>query len=226
MPRTVRRQLVDVLQVLRAHVEPNRHPATKAALDALQVAFQDEFGPSAARPQRPYALRLKSATQKVWYQRRKRQAAEEELRTYKKSRVGGVLQLHWQVRIGLSPPQVPARTLAIVLAGILPGNTGQRVSATSVSRVRDAFVELLKVLSDEALGHMLGIAASGAHATTTTSGAPTASGVTIASITSREMAAASGAPTASTTSGGLAAASGAAKPHVALASSTFTTRPP
>ena len=128
------------------------YPDTTAALRGLESAVNSEWGQGRGQPPARASVkrRLKRMKQAAWYQKRCRAAAEEQLCELKTSRVKGVLNLEWIVRVGLSPAHLPSRTLRESFVGILPDGS-EFTSKASITRVRDAFAELVKELAAEEL---------------------------------------------------------------------------
>ena len=157
MAQRQRRTLMQLMRAMKSIVEDmdkngDVHPDTTAALRWLESAANSEWGQGRAQsPARASVKRLmKRMKQAAWYQKRRRAAAEEQLRELKTSRVKGVLTLEWIARVGRSPPHLPSRTLRESLVGILPDGS-EFMSKVSTNRVRDAFAELVKELAAEEL---------------------------------------------------------------------------
>lgn len=76
--------------------------------------------------------------------------AEAELSAERGERLNAIICDLWFVRSGLAPPNIPAQTLAAFLTDF-PKEEMQPISACYISRVRDAFAEIIKELKDQAL---------------------------------------------------------------------------
>jgi hypothetical protein len=157
MAQRQRRTLMQLMRAMKRIVEDvdldgEVYPDTTAALRGLESAVNSEWvqgrGQTLARASSK--LRLKRLKQAAWCQKKRHAAVEKELRELKTSRVKGVLTLDWIARVGLSPPHLPSDTLGESLRGILPDGS-ECMSRRSITRVRDAFAELVKELAAEEL---------------------------------------------------------------------------
>jgi len=116
-------------------------------LASLEAALDEEYVfPQESRTRRKSTL--ESKRKQTQYPRKRRQKAEAQLRAFKKARVDRILSLEWTARIGMAPPQLPARSIKLTLTEVMPA--GSAIGTTSVHRIRDAFCEFWKVLADEA----------------------------------------------------------------------------
>ena len=133
-------KIVGLCKALRREVGPVATPHTAQALASLEAALDDDEEcvlPQESRTRMKSTL--KSKRKQIWYQRKRRQKAEAQLRAFKKTRVDRILSLEWTARIGLAPPQLPARSIKLTLTEVMP--TGSAIGTTSVHRIRDAFCE-------------------------------------------------------------------------------------
>ena len=141
-------KIVSMCKALRRAVDPIGAPHTAQALASLEAALEEEYVlPQESRTR--VKSTLESKRKQIWYQRKRRQKAEAQLRAFKKTRVDRILSLEWTARIGLAPPQLPARSIKLTLTEVMPA--GWAIGTTSIHRIRDAFCEFWKVLADEAL---------------------------------------------------------------------------
>ena len=141
-------KIVGLCKALRREVDPVATPHTAQALASLEAALDEEYVlPQESRTRMKSTL--ESKRKQIWYQRKRRQKAEAQLRAFKKTRVDRILSLEWTARIGLAPPQLPAPSIKLTLTEAMPA--GSAIGTTSVHRIRDAFCEFWKVLADEAL---------------------------------------------------------------------------
>ena len=98
MAQERRRTLMQLVRAMKRIVEDvdvgvELYPDTNAALRVLESAVESEWGQGRGQPlaRASTKLRLKRMTQAAWYLKRRRAAAEEQLREFKTSRVKGVL---------------------------------------------------------------------------------------------------------------------------------------
>jgi len=148
MPTLPVRKVVSMCKALRLAVDPTGAPHTIEALSSLEAALEEEYIlPQISRTSVRSTLEAKR--KQLWYQRKRREKAEAQLRSFKKTRVDRILSLEWTARIAMAPPQLPARSIKLTLTEVMPA--GWTIATTSIHRIRDAFCEFWKVLADEAL---------------------------------------------------------------------------
>ena len=104
------KKIVGLCKALRRAVDPIAAPHTAQALASLEAALDEEYVlPQESRTRMKSTL--ESKRKQIWYQRKRRQKAEAQLRAVKKTRVDRILSLEWTARIRLAPPQLPARSI-------------------------------------------------------------------------------------------------------------------
>ena len=137
------RKVVSMCRALRLAVDPIGAPHTAQALASLEAALEEEYVlPEESRTN--VKSTLESKRKQIWYQRKRRQKAEAQLRAFKKTRVDRILSLEWTARIGMAPPQLPARSIKLTLTEVMPA--GSAIGTTSVHRIRGAFCEFWNCL--------------------------------------------------------------------------------
>ena len=166
MVRSIGGRLSDLLRMMRSLLEHADTEAeqTRAALTVLEAAVVEEFGSAPRGDRRPQPkARLRRVQQALWYQRKARQDLQLRMDEIERTRVSGALRLEWLARVALAPPDVPPKVLRQCLEEVLPESCSM-ISDTSISRIRDAFVELLKEMSAERVRSLASVAACAADA--------------------------------------------------------------
>jgi len=107
--------------------------------------LQDDFGFDYACDARQCGRLKRSASEvalvkQVEYQKRARKQLSEELERLKGSKVQGALRVDLMVRVGLSDPALNSRQVQEFFAS----DCESRISYNMVSRIRDAFCEIIK----------------------------------------------------------------------------------
>ena len=119
MPTLPVRKVVSMCKALRLAVDPTGAPHTTEALSSLEAALEEEYIlPQISRTSVRSTLEAKR--KQLWYQRKRREKAEAQLRAFTKTRVGRVLSLEWTARIAMAPPQLPARSIKLTLTEVVP----------------------------------------------------------------------------------------------------------
>ena len=112
-------KVVSMCKALRRAVAPLGAPRTAQALASLEAALEEAYLlPQVSRTS------VRSTQEKkrkqLWYQRKRREKAEAQLRASTKTRVGRALSLEWTTRIAMAPPQLPARPIKLTLTEVMP----------------------------------------------------------------------------------------------------------
>ena len=103
-------KIVGLCKALRREVDHVSTPHTAQALASLEAALYEEYVVSEESRTRVKNT-LESKRKQIWYHKKRREKAEAELLAFKKTRVDGILSLEWTARIGVAPPQLPARSI-------------------------------------------------------------------------------------------------------------------
>jgi hypothetical protein len=131
-------KILSMRKAMRRAMDPIGAPHTAQALASLEAALEEEC----LLPQVSHTSvrsTLEAKRKQLWYQRKRREKAEAQLRSFKKTRVDRILSLEWTARIGLAPPQLPARSIKSTLTEGMPA--GWAIGTTSIHRIRDAVCE-------------------------------------------------------------------------------------
>ena len=152
----VKRIVSDLRETLEIHAE--LYPVTWAAFHGLEKAIAEEF--PGDRPKRKQgkvrrcvlskAEQIKRLQHQVAYIRRRRKAAQAKLQDAAQGKEDGYaqwLRVPWLVRVCLAQPLTSCRALAQAhsdFIGSSGGRKGKGCSRFTITRIKDAFVEVCK----------------------------------------------------------------------------------
>ena len=128
------------------------HPRTASACEALAAALTDEFDIKKERYHSSVRLGVSKRTlqNRVNYQKRKREVAEERVQKLTADRFEGRIQHIWFVRVAFADPGITPRSLSEFCKSFFE-TSARAISAPYIGQVRDAFAQIIKNFNREAV---------------------------------------------------------------------------
>ena len=157
--KSVRGSLVQLAQTLQGEGPALRRQgvnveAVQCSLQQLIVTLEREFDLGRVRRQLSSQMLIKLLRGRVKRLKRYRKKAEDDLIAERALRVSNRIEPLWFVRAGLADPSIPMQTLRDIFFDF-PIHAEQAISHTYISRVRDAFAEILKGLNRREAADMM-----------------------------------------------------------------------
>ena len=156
-PRALAYRLASLVLAFHKDFDPEagRYPATNTALVALESALQTELPPwgggagkrrrgppKKVQPANARTVRLLRA--RLAYALRSKKILAAELAVATKPKDGSTIRPEWLVKVCLSKPLTSARGYAQAFADLCPGDGVAGCSRTTITAIKDAFVEVVK----------------------------------------------------------------------------------
>lgn len=151
--RAAHRLLQGVREFLSCDQSTSRWPRVASAVAALQSALEEEgLADIPVHPGRPVGTRVPRKLRDALRHARNRihalkKKSEQELA----ARIHGKISLQWFVRVAFAPPNVSLRALTEFCRDFSAAQSSV-ISREYVSRVRDAFAQILRGLAQKRIG--------------------------------------------------------------------------
>jgi hypothetical protein len=151
--RAAHRLLHGVREFMACDQSTSRWPRVASAVAALQTALEEEGLPDIpVHPGRPVGTRVPRKLRDAWrYARNRIQALNKKSLKELAVRSNGQISLLWFLRVAFAPPNVSLRALTEFCRDF-SADQSSVISHEYVSRVRDAFAQILRGLAQKQVG--------------------------------------------------------------------------
>jgi hypothetical protein len=153
--------------------DAQHYPSTKAALDALDAALQDEMPQAPSGKKRllgaprdvsvVISRKLRLMRARLAYARRKQSELRDQLDKVRNAKCGSTIRPEWLVKVCLSRPLTSARGYAQAFADLCPNRDASGCSRTTITSIKDAWVEVVKDMNSKEVSVAASVLAAKGH---------------------------------------------------------------